>query len=60
MQARQLLPVSQRYGTTAQLLHWTTALLVVAAYITSVGGSETHIYSATNDFDRGLHELSPK
>jgi len=33
------------------------ALLVVAAYITSVGGSETHIYSATNDFDRGLHEL---
>jgi cytochrome b561 len=31
MQPRRLLPVSQRYGTTAQLLHWTTALLVVAA-----------------------------
>src|SRR5258708_15326683 len=46
-----------RYSATAQLLHWTTALLVVVAYIVSVGGSETRVYSSANDFSRGLHEL---
>jgi cytochrome b561 len=30
-----------RYSATAQLLHWTTALLVVVAYIVSVGGPES-------------------
>jgi len=30
---------------------------VVVAYIVSVGGPETRIYSSVNDFSRGLHEL---
>jgi cytochrome b561 len=47
----------QRYTTTAQILHWATALLVVGAYFTSVGGSETRVYAPVNDFSRGLHEL---
>jgi cytochrome b561 len=37
-------------------LNWTTVLLIVAAYIASVGGSETRIYSSANDFSRSLHE----
>ena len=49
--------VVERYNATAQLFHWLTALLVVVAYTVSVGGSETHVYSPTNDFSRGLHEL---
>jgi len=57
MQARHPFTVVERYSATAQLLHWTTVLLVVAAYIASVGGSETRIYSSANDFSRGLHEL---
>src|SRR5205823_1480720 len=44
-------------SATAQLLHWTTVILVVVAYIVSVGGSETRIYSSANDFSRSLHEL---
>lgn len=46
-----------RYSGTAQLFHWLTVLLVVAAYIVSVGGPETRVYSSANDFSRGLHEL---
>jgi cytochrome b561 len=57
MQARHPFTVVERYSATAQLLHWTTVLLVIAAYIASVGGSETRIYSSANDFSRGLHEL---
>ena len=57
MHARQPFTVVERYSTTAQLLHWTTVLLVVVAYIASVGGSETRIYSSANDFSRSLHEL---
>jgi cytochrome b561 len=49
--------VVERYSATAQLLHWTTVVLVVVAYFASVGGSETRIYSSANDFSRGLHEL---
>lgn len=51
------LTVVERYGVTAQLFHWLTALLVIVAYITSVGGSETRVYAPANDFTRGLHEL---
>ncbi len=47
----------ERYSATAQLLHWMTVFLVVAAYITSVGGSETRVYSSANDVSRSLHEL---
>jgi cytochrome b561 len=57
MQGRHAPTAVERYSTTAQLLHWATALLVVLAYITSLGGSETRVYSPANDFDRGLHEL---
>jgi len=39
---------AQRY---ARLYNWTTLLLVVAAYIASVGGSETrNLNSSANDF----------
>jgi cytochrome b561 len=49
--------IVERYSRTAQLFHWVTVLLVVAAYITSVGGPETRVYALANDFIRGLHEL---
>jgi cytochrome b561 len=57
MHARQPPAVVERYSATSQLFHWTTALLVVVAYIVSVGGPETRVYSSANDFSRGLHEL---
>jgi cytochrome b561 len=47
----------ERYSAAAQTFHWLTALLVVAAYIVSVGGPETRVYAPANDFNRGLHEL---
>jgi cytochrome b561 len=46
-----------RYSGVAQLLHWLTAVLVVAAFIISVGGPESRVYSAAKDYDRTLHEL---
>jgi cytochrome b561 len=45
-----------RYGRIAQLFHWVTAILVVAAYIYGPGGSEQRVYSSARDFDRQLHE----
>src|SRR3954465_15872152 len=57
MDACQPRVIVERYSATAQVLHWLTALLVIAAYITSVGGPEARVYAAANDFDRGLHEL---
>jgi cytochrome b561 len=57
MHAPPPLTIVRRYSTTAQLFHWFTALLVVAAYIVSPGGPETRVYSPPNDFSRGLHEL---
>jgi cytochrome b561 len=57
MHAPQPLMVVDRYSGPAQLFHWITALLVVAAYIVSPGGTETRIYAPANDFDRSLHEL---
>jgi cytochrome b561 len=47
---------SERYGATAQALHWVTAILVLAAFIYGPGGSEERVYSAASDFDRQLHE----
>jgi len=47
----------KRYSATAQLLHWTTVVFAVVAYLASVGGSDTRIYSSVNDFSSGLHEL---
>jgi cytochrome b561 len=57
MHTRHPFTVVERYDATAQVLHWTTVLLVAVAYIASVGGSETRIYSSANDFSRSLHEL---
>jgi cytochrome b561 len=57
MDATQPTNVVDRFGATAQLFHWLTALLVVATYLVSVGGPETRVYSPANDFNRELHEL---
>jgi cytochrome b561 len=46
----------ERYGRVAQVLHWATAVLVLAAFIYGPGGSEERVYSAARDFDRQLHE----
>ena len=45
-----------RYGGLAQVFHWTTAILVVAAFVYGPGGSERRVYSAARTFDRELHE----
>jgi cytochrome b561 len=46
----------QRYGRIAQLLHWLTAVLVLAAFLYGLGGPEARVYAASRDFDRHLHE----
>ena len=46
----------RRYGRIAQLLHWATAALVLAAFLYGPGGSEARVYAAPRDFDRHLHE----
>ena len=45
-----------RYGAVAQFFHWTTAILVVVAFVYGPGGSEQRVYSVARDFDRQLHE----
>lgn len=53
-------PIAQerprRYGRVAQLVHWTTAVLVLVAFIYGPGGSESRVYASSGDFDRHLHE----
>jgi cytochrome b561 len=49
--------VVKRYNFIARCFHWVTVLLVVIAYIVSVGGPETRVYSPANDFRRELHDL---
>lgn len=46
----------RRYGRVAQLLHWATAVLVLAAFLYGPGGSEARVYATSRDFDRHLHE----
>jgi len=46
----------QRYGRVAQLLHWATAILVLAAFLYGPGGPEAKVYAASRDFGRHLHE----
>ncbi len=48
--------VPTRYGRIAQLFHWVTAVLVLAAFIYGPGGSEQRVYMPSRDFDRQLHE----
>lgn len=50
------LDTPQRYGRLAQLLHWTTAVLVLVAFLYGPGGREAGVYAASRDFDRQLHE----
>jgi cytochrome b561 len=45
-----------RYGAVAQTLHWLTAILVLGAYLSSVGGPESRIYSDALEPTRRLHE----
>lgn len=45
-----------RYSASARVLHWATAILVLAAFVLGPGGSESHVYDASRDFDRQLHE----
>src|SRR6516162_2815497 len=45
-----------RYSATAQILHWATTILVVAAFVYGPGGSEQRVYSVAKDFDRQIHE----
>jgi cytochrome b561 len=45
------------YGSVAVAFHWLTAVLVLAAFVMSPGGSEQRVYSAANDFDRQIHEV---
>jgi cytochrome b561 len=52
----QMLSTRFRYGAVAQFFHWTTAVLVVAAYATGPGGSEQQVYSSAIDFSRQIHE----
>jgi cytochrome b561 len=47
---------SPRYGAVTQSLHWITAILVLAAFISGPGESEARVYSAARDFERTLHE----
>ena len=45
-----------RYGAVAQAFHWTTVVLVVAAYLLGEGGPESRVYSATRASDLAWHE----
>jgi cytochrome b561 len=44
------------YGAISQAFHWATAVLVLVAFIYGPGGSEQHVYAASRDADRQLHE----
>jgi cytochrome b561 len=45
-----------RHDAFTQGLHWVTAILVVAAFIYGLGGSEARVYLPARDFERSLHE----
>jgi cytochrome b561 len=45
-----------RYGSPAQLLHWLTAILVLAAFLVSTGGPPSRVYGAANAANLQLHE----
>jgi len=45
-----------RYGNVTQILHWLTAILVLAAFILGPGGPELRVYAPERDFGRQLHE----
>lgn len=47
---------ADRYSPMTQALHWLTAVLVLIAFVYGPGGPEQHVYAASRDFDRQLHE----
>jgi len=49
-------PTPRRHGAVTQCLHWTTAVLVVAAFVYGPGGPESRVYAPARDFERHLHE----
>jgi len=56
-QAEQSDLATRGYGSTAVVLHWLTAALVLAAFVMGPGGSEKQVYSTAGDFDRQIHEV---
>jgi cytochrome b561 len=51
-----LLSSRDRYGAVAQLFHWSTVILVAAAYLVSPGGREERVYSAASASFLQTHE----
>ena len=45
-----------RYGAMAQLLHWLTASLVLAAFLLSAGGPPSRVYADANAAALQLHD----
>jgi cytochrome b561 len=45
-----------RYGSLAQVLHWLTAVLVLAGFLVSSGGPPERVYSAVRASNLLLHE----
>jgi cytochrome b561 len=45
-----------RFGAVTKSFHWLTLVLVIAAYVSSPGGSEHHVYLSAMDASRQLHE----
>ena len=48
--------LTHRYGTGARLFHWTTALLVLAAFVLSTGGPEARVYAPERAASLAIHE----
>jgi cytochrome b561 len=46
----------ERYGLVLQLIHWLTAILVLAAYIVGEGGPEDRVYAPERADQLMLHE----
>lgn len=45
-----------RYGRVAQIFHWLTAVLVLAAFLVSAGGPPSRVYGEANAATLQLHE----
>lgn len=44
------------YGTVEQGFHWVTAVIVLAAFLTGLGGPDSRLYSSDMATDRQIHE----
>jgi cytochrome b561 len=45
-----------RYGSVARFFHWTTVVLVLAAYFIAEGGPESRVYAAERATQLSIHE----